>query len=219
MVAKIFNVAIHDLRRTDLNFEFIVGKPDVKASPTVQRVVEDLHNLYARRASKSHGKFSTDTVNFPSQQFLREYLEGGSSDFSGLTTSLMTTLVTQARRKPGSTGGHVFFVHFEDSAKQFMMITIVNDRLNAAITKDFDVRDVTTLDLDGFRFAGRINLTGWLSGEERYVGFLKGKGDVAEYFKEFLGCDTTVQDRVDTQLLVAALKEFADSQKMTGGRP
>jgi hypothetical protein len=30
------------------------------------------------------------------------------------------------------------------------MIAIVNDRLNAAITQDFDVRDVTTLDLDGF---------------------------------------------------------------------
>ncbi len=216
MMVKIINVAIHDLRKTATDFEFVVGKPDIKASPTVQRVVDDLHQMYARRASKSHGKFSGDTINFPTQGFLRDYLNGGSVDFATLTTSLMTTLVIQARRKAGATGGHVFFVHFEDSAKEFVMVAIVNDRLNAAITRNFDVRDVTTLDLDGFRFAGRINLTGWANGEERYVGFLKGKGDVAEYFKEFLGCDTTVQDRLDTQLLVTTLKDFAHAQKITG---
>ena len=216
LASKIIHVAIHDLRKTETDFEFVTGKPDVKAGPTVQRVVDDLHSLYVRRASKSHGKFSADIVNFPTQAFLRAYLEADSSDFGALTTSLMTTLVIQARRKPGATGGHVFFVHFESGSKQFLMIAIVNDRLNAAITKEFDVLDVTALDLDGFRFAGRIDLTGWSSGEDRYVGFLKGKGDVAEYFKEFLGCDTTVQDRLDTQLLVAALKDFAEAQKITG---
>lgn len=215
MPINIFHVAIHDLRRKDENdFEFIVGKNDLKKGATVVRVVDELHRLYARRASKSHGKFSTDTANFPTQGNIRTYVDNGSKEFDQLTAALMTTLVTQARRKTGATGGHVFFVHFEDEAKQFIMIAIVNDRLGAAITKDFDVSDVTTLDLEGFRFAGRINLTSWLNGEERYVGFLKGKGDVAEYFKEFLGCDLTVQDRQDTLSLVAALKHFADTQKM-----
>lgn len=216
MPSNIFHVAIHDLRRkAESDFEFVVGKNDLKRGPTVVRVVDELHRLYARRASKSHGKFSTDTANFPTQGFIRTYIDKGSKDFDLLTTSLMTTLVAQARRKPGATGGHVFFVHFEDEAKQFIMIAIVNDRLGAAITKDFDVSDVTTLDLDGFRFAGRINLTSWMNDEERYVGFLRGKGDVAEYFKEFLGCDTTVQDRQDTHSLVAALKHFAETQKMS----
>ncbi|OKO73878.1 nucleoid-associated protein [Bradyrhizobium sp. NAS96.2] len=217
MPSKIFHVAIHDLRRKgEDDFEFVVGKNDLKHGSTLTRVVDELHHLYARRASKSHGKFSADDVNFPTQGFLRIYIDGGSKDFETLTTSLMTTLVTQARRKTGATGGHVFFVHFEDDGKQFVMIAIVNDRLGAAITHDYDVSDVTTLDLDGFRFAGRINLTAWANKEERYVGFLKGKGDVAEYFKEFLGCDTTVQDREDTNSLVAALKHFADSQSMVG---
>lgn len=215
MPSNIFHVAIHDLKKkTENEFEFVVGKNDLKKGPTVVRVVDELHRLYARRASKSHGKFSTDAANFPTQGFIRTYISQGSTNFDLLTTSLMTTLVAQARRKPGATGGHVFFVHFEDEAKQFIMIAIVNDRLGAAITEDFDVSDVTTLDLDGFRFAGRINLTSWMNDEERYVGFLKGKGDVAEYFKEFLGCDTTVQDRQDTHSLVAALKHFAETQKL-----
>src|SRR3546814_235932 len=77
-----------------------------------------------------------------------------------------------------------------------------------------DVRDVRHLDLDGFRFAGRINLTAWAIGDERYISFLKGKGDVSEYFRHFLGCDSVVQDRVDTSNLVAALKEFVAEAKM-----
>src|ERR1700712_4021558 len=123
MPSNIFHVAIHDLRRkTETDFEFVVGKTDLKQGPTVRRVVDELHRLYARRASKSHGKFSTDTVNFPTQGFLRTYLDGGARDFESLTTSLMTTLVAQARRKVGATGGHVFFVHFEDDSRQFIMI-------------------------------------------------------------------------------------------------
>lgn len=203
MPSRIYHVAIHDLRRkSEDEFEFVVGKNDLQKGPTVVRVVDELHKLYARRASKLHGKFSADTVNFPTQGFVRTYIDQGSKEFDVLTASLMTILVTQARRKPGATGGHVFFVHFEDDAQQYIMIAIVNDKLGAAITKDFDVSDVTTLDLDDFRFAGRINLTAWINGEERYVGFLRGKGNVAEYFKEFLGCDTTVQDRQDTHSLV-----------------
>jgi nucleoid-associated protein len=61
--------------------------------------------------------------------------------------------------------------------------------------------------------AGRVNLSGWAKGDERYIGFLKGKGEVSDYFKEFLGCDTTIQSRVETSSLVAALKSFADKQK------
>ncbi|WP_375784796.1 nucleoid-associated protein [Bradyrhizobium sp. Pha-3] len=132
MPSRIFHVAIHDLRRKgDNDFKFVVGKNDLKHGPTLIRVVDELHRLYARRASKSHGKFSTDDVNFPTQGFLRVYIDEGSKDFETLTTSLMTTLVTQARCKAGATGGHVFFVHFEDDAKQFVMIAIVNDRLIA----------------------------------------------------------------------------------------
>lgn len=215
MASTITHVAIHDLqKKSDSEFEFVPGKPNVKTGKTVQRVVDDLHGLYARRTTKSHGKFAIDTDNYPTQKFLKTYLDGGAKDFDTLTASLMRTLATQAQRKPGATGGHVFFVHFQDGSKHFLMIAIVNDRLNAAITDEFDVEDVVTLDLDGFRFAGRINLSSWVANEDRYVSFLKGKGDVADYFKEFLGCDNVLQDKLDTQNLVKALKDFAEQQKM-----
>jgi nucleoid-associated protein len=142
-------------------------------------------------------------------------VNGEHLDFSALTLKMMKTLQLQAQRRTNAAGGHVFFAHFERDGQQFLLVAIVHDKLGAALTLDMDVQDVQHLDMDGFRFAGRININGWLARESRYIGFLKGKGDVSDYFKEFLGCEITTQDRKDTSDLVAVLKEFTEDQKMS----
>lgn len=211
---NIISVAVHDLRKVDETFEVIIGNSGLKVSETVQRLVDQLHTLYGRRTSKSHGQFSEDEVNYPTQTHLKDYLGNRPHDFSVLTEEMMKTLQSKAKGT-AATGGHVFFAHFERDARHYLMVAIVNDRLSAALTKQHDVHEVTHLDVDGFRFAGRINITAWTNDEERYIGFLKGKGDVAEYFQEFLGCALSVQERADTKALVDALKDFADKQNYT----
>lgn len=216
MIDSVVQVAVHDLRRKGpTDFEAILGKDQLAVSETVERVVSDLHTLYASRASKAHGRFSENVQDYPAQTFMAEFQKGGFRDFATLTQRLMTTLTTQARRKPGATGGHVLFAHVKKGDDVYLMVAIINDKLGAALTNDLDITDIKHLDLDGFRFAGRVNLTAWLSDADRYIGFLKGKGDVAEYFKEFLGCDTTVQDKEDTKTLIRILEDFADPSKGT----
>lgn len=214
MVDKVVQVAVHDLRRKGQgDFETGLGKAQLNVSPTVVRVVNELHSLYASKASKAHGRFSENVADYPAQTFISDFEKGQYQDFVELTQKLMGTLTVQARRKSGATGGHVLFAHLEKDAHVYLMVAIINDRLGAALTNDLDITDVMHLDLDGFRFAGRVNITAWLANADRYIGFLKGKGDVAEYFKEFLGCDTTVQDIKDTKTLVRVLENFADPAK------
>lgn len=208
------HVIVHDLQKIEGAFQVAAGADGRKITPTVQRVIDELHNLYSKRASKAHGKFSIKQDHYPVQRYLKEFVDGGSAAFMDLTLQMMQTLAVQAARKAAATGGHVFFAHFERDGRTFLMVAIVNDKLGATLTEGLELEDAQHLDLDGFRFAGRINITGWLAAEERYIGFLKGKGDVAEYFKEFLGCDTTVQDRVDTTALVNVVKDFATRQGM-----
>ncbi|MGV0762396.1 nucleoid-associated protein [Tistrella mobilis] len=211
---NIINVAVHDLRKDADEFVFVLGKSGLNITDPVQRVVDQLHKLYGRRTTKSHGKFSEDEDNYPTQRYLREYVNSEKKDFGALTESLMKTLAANAQTKAGATGGHVFFAHFQRDSKQFLMVAIVGDALSAALTQQNDVEDVTHLDIDGFRFAGRINITGWASKEERYIGFLKGKGNVAEYFQTFLGCTGSVQEKTDTRNLVNALMSFADAEDL-----
>jgi nucleoid-associated protein len=216
MANKILNIAIHDLDRGEDGFRVTLGKNQLAVTATTQRVIDDLYDLYSRRASKSHGKFSANEDYSPTQKHLQEYVKGGLKEFAALTAKMMTTLRIQAGSRNAAQGGHVFFAHFESEGRQFLLVAIINDKLGATLTKDYDVADIQHLDMEGFRFAGRINVTGWAANEERYIGFLKGKGAVSEYFKAFLGCDTTIQDRQDTSDLVRTLKTFADDQGMVG---
>lgn len=89
---------------------------------------------------------------------------------------MMDTLRRQAATKSASAGGHVFFAQFRREARDYLLVAIITDKLSATLTANLDMEDVQHLDLDGFRFAGRINLTGWAAGEERYISFLKGEG-------------------------------------------
>ena len=212
MPNRIISAAVHDLRRGAAGFDVTLSDHPLQITATVQRVIDELHDMYSRRSSKSHGRFSDDAANYPTEDHVREYFDGRDPAFLSLTSRLMTTLRLQAQRRPSASGGHVFFSHFEKDQKEFIMIAVVSDRLGARLTRNFDVQDVDHLDIDGFRFAGRINITAWQNGEQRCIGFLKGKGNVSEYFQEFLGCDSTVRERQDTGDLVLALKEFAEAQ-------
>lgn len=216
MANKILKVAIHDLNKEEKGFSVKLGKDNLPVTPIVQRVIDTLNTFYNRRTSKSHGKFAVDTTNFPTQAHLKTYVDSNYKEFYALTSSMMLTLRKDAGQKASATGGHVFFAQFERDEKNYLMVSIINDKLGAALTKDMDVQDATHLDMDGFRFAGRINITAWLAGDDRYISFLKGKGDIAEYFKEFLGCDTFVLEKEDTQTLVKALTKFADDKGFKG---
>ena len=210
---KIVALAIHDIERRDGTYQVQAADKQLAVTSTTQRVIDELYDLYNRRASKSHGKFTT-SEGYPTQAQVRDYVEDPENDFLRLTVRMMETLRSQAQARSASTGGHVLFAHFRREGHDYLLVAIITDKLSAALTSQRDVRDVRHLDLDGFRFAGRINLTAWTIGDERYISFLKGKGDVSEYFRHFLGCDSVVQDRVDTSNLVAALKEFVAEAKM-----
>lgn len=210
---EIVGLAIHDLERRDGIYKVQAADKLLNVKPTTQRLIDELCDLYNRRASKTHGKFTT-AEGYPTQAQVRDYIEDPEKDFLKLTSRMMETLRNQAQARSASTGGHVLFAHFRREVRDYLLVAIITDKLSAALTSQRDVQEVRHLDLDGFRFAGRLNLSAWANGEERYISFLKGKGDVSEYFRHFLGCDSVVQDRVDTSNLVTALKEFVAESKM-----
>ncbi len=210
---EIVTLAVHDLARKEGRYEAQLAERTLAITDTTQRVIDEIYDLYNRRASKTHGKFTTQE-GYPTQDQVRDYVVAPKKDFLALTSRMMETLKTQAQARSASTGGHVLFAHFKREDRDYLLVAIVNDRLSAALTSERDMHDVKHLDLDGFRFAGRINLTAWVNGDDRYISFLKGKGDVSEYFRHFLGCDSVVQDRVDTSNLVSALKDFVVATKM-----
>lgn len=215
MVNTIRCVAIHDIRKNSDRLEVVLGPEFMRVNETTCRVVDGLNDIYTRRSSKAHGRFSDDTDNYPTSEYFDAYFQAdGFGDFNTFTLHMMSTLLAKARSVPNAGAGHVFFAHFERDGREFMLIAIVNERLGAMLTDAFAVEDVRHLDLEGFRFAGRVDMTSWRAGEDRYIGFLRGRGDVAEYFKEFLACVSSTTAKRSTEELVTALRNYADDQGM-----
>ena len=167
---EIIALAIHDLKRVENAYTVTLATEPLPISDTAERVITTIYDLYNSRTSKSHGRFTT-AEGSPTEGQVRDYVTSEEKDFIGLTSRMMEHLAREAGKKAASEGGHVFFSHFRREGSDFLLVTIITDKLSAALTGG-DMKDVEHLDLEGFRFAGRINLTAWAQSQDRYLSFL-----------------------------------------------
>lgn len=187
-------------------------------SDPVRKLVNDINDLYSEKANKGYGRFEADETTYPASRILRDVFAEETSTFIAGSHQLMQVLAARADQAALSTGGYVLMAQITNSATaNWFLVAIINNVDGSAIQDDsLEIIDSVHVDLENLRVAGRVNITEWLNGdgETRYVGFLKHRGDVADYFKYFLGCNELVKDTEETKGLVAALKAFARSEKM-----
>lgn len=191
-------------------------KKELEISPLAQRLVDTLYGVYKRRPSKSHGKFNEKEETAPAQKHARDYLlDGAEKDFCAFTEK-MTELLCDKAKNTGATTGHVFFAHIDGDGREYLLIAIVTNEVDLALSKAKELEETEHLDLKDFRFAGRIDVSAWRDDQDRYLSFLKGTKEVSNYFMAFLGCDTTIAALRDTLTLTNAVKQFAQTAQRNG---
>ena len=209
------NIVVHRLIKQGDGFQ-----PDLRNNPnalsdTTNKVVGLLINEYSKRPGKAHGQFEPDIGNYPVQGYLHAHFVDKNIDFINMTAAMMLTLCAKARGTAATPGG-VVFAHTETNSEHHIIIAIVTEEWGAALEDGLEVKGGEYLDLKGFRFAGRVNINEWLCGREKYLSFLKGKGqEVSGYFKSFLGCANSVTYSADTKSLKEALEEFAAESQLS----
>ncbi|MEC5399595.1 nucleoid-associated protein [Uliginosibacterium sp. H1] len=185
-------------------------------TPAAQRLVETLCLSYGNRLGKGYGKFESDEADFPLPVWLHQYLVERSLGFAELGCRMMEELRKRAAAESLATGGYVLIAHVQDRGSDCLFVAIVSETTGTAIANGLEITDSLHLDLEKLRVAGRIDLTSWQNGAERYISFLKGRAEVAQYFKLFLGCNDVVIALKETQKLVQGLNQFADAHKLEG---
>lgn len=192
--------------------------PTVKESPgekpiqdATRKLIEDLNEKYKGRAGKGYGKFEDDRDSYPMGNIATDYFVDRNKDFYNTSLRMISHLASRATDEKLSTGGYVVISHFQIENVEYLLVAIVTSTTGTTV-KDFDVINSEYLDIAKLRVAGRIDLTAWASGKERYISFLKGQNNVATYFKKFLGCNDILIAKRETEKLRDALREFASSQ-------
>lgn len=218
-MTKIHAAVLHKLTKEPFG-ESVVQTRDaeLKLTPAVVTLVNQITHLYGSRTNKSYGRFDEDELNYPTSAVLRDVFKDGKTPFIAGTKKLMAVLDSKATQAPASKGGYVLMVHGQsDGGGNWFLVAIINNVASSAVKEDtLEIEEAVHVDLDNVRVAGRVNLDMWLEGglEHRYLGFLKTRGEVADYFMFFLGCKVVAKDSEDTKRLVEALQEFARSEKL-----
>ncbi|OHA83383.1 MAG: hypothetical protein A2937_03605 [Candidatus Yonathbacteria bacterium RIFCSPLOWO2_01_FULL_47_33b] len=219
-MSTIDSVVIHKLVKERHGRATVVTRSStLNVTEPVQKLVHDIHGLYADRTGKGYGRFHADETNYPASRILRKTFKDKSKSFLEASQDLMKVLATKAGQAPLATGGYVLMAQITDTAKvRWFLVAIITNIKGSAINDDsLEVVDSVHVDLQNLRVAGRVNLTDWLKGEKdvRYIGFLKQRGEVSDYFKLFLGCDELIASTEETKKLVAVLKDFAKKSGLT----
>lgn len=181
---------------------------------SVQLLVDTVYKMYSDRTGKGYGQFEADTENYPVQKYIRTHVVDRKNSFVEMTAILMRKLAKDAAAEFFATGGYVFFAKVTVGNKDYLLITMVTEVIGAAISSDLEVTESIHLDMQHLKVAGRIDLTTWLDNGERYISFLKGKTDVADYFKNFIGCNDVLKPLEETKKLVDALEDFATQSQL-----
>lgn len=191
---------------------------ELQLTEPVTNLVSQISEFYGSKASKGYGRFQEDELTYPSSTVLRNIFKDEGISFVDGTKKLMDVLAGKAMQAPLSKGGYVLMAHGQSKAKEdWFLVAIINNVASSAVNEEtLEIVESVHIDVDNLRVAGRVNLSAWLAGDEqsRYVGFLKHRGDVADYFKYFLGCDVLIKDAEETKRLVEALRAFARSEKL-----
>jgi len=211
------HVIIHKLVKEKHGKASIVErKATLPLTDPVKKLILAIHDLYGSKTSKGYGRFEADEINYPSAGILRSAFVNKTIDFVEGSKQLLSVLANKAGGVALATGGYVLMAQLTNAANVTWFIVAIITNVDGTVINDetLEVVDAMHVDLENLRVAGRVNLTDWAKGDEdvRYVGFLKQRGEVADYFKAFLGCNELIADTEETKKLVEVLKKFAKTQ-------
>lgn len=216
MSNRITDVIVHKLIKNaeERTAEIDLRELPLAVNPAVQRLIDELYKQYEGRIGKGFGKFEEDDNEYPVQRFVRDHLSG-KNNFLELSELMMRHLKARAAGEIFATGGYVLIAKVSTENREYLLTAIVTEVIGMAITEGLEIVESVHLDMNQLRVAGRIDITTWLAGGEKYLSFLKGKTDIAGYFKKFLGCNDIHIALDESRKLVAGIEAFAAQKNLS----
>lgn len=183
-------------------------------SPAMHDLLAELNDSYNAK-SKVWGFFNADRATYPFSTWLAGYLDGGE-DFVAFSRQAADHLKTLMEGNNLSVGGHVLFAHYRQGEADYLTISLLHHSDGVSVTDALDVAPARQLDLGQLHLAARIDLSDWRGDEpsRQYISFIKGKGGkrIADYFRDFIGCEEGVDAPGETRTLLKAFSDYVESE-------
>lgn len=186
---------------------------ELSDSQAMQDLLDELNDSYNAKP-KTWGFFNADAATYPFSVWLGSYLED-KEDFVGFSRQSAEHLKTLMEGNNLSIGGHVLFAHYSQGETDYLAVALLHHSEGVSVTDSLDVAPTRQLDLGQLHLAARINLTDWRSESpsRQYISFIKGRGGkrIADYFRDFVGCEEGVDAPNETRTLLKAFSDYVES--------
>lgn len=199
---------IHELLK-DVNGPVRERYRDSLIPPTDEETsfVSEVTRLFQRHHSgRIYGAFEPDTVAYPLSRLLSECQTNG--DFFGFSKQAAGLLVSKMRSIPAATGGYFFAARFDDAGEDLLLIFMLSQRQSHAVDEaTLSLRRSRSLQMEHLDLAARISITQWQAGRVEPVSLIRGRKEVSDYFKNFIGLH---EPRTNTEA-TQKLKQFTEA--------
>lgn len=200
------NIILHQIiRENEEEPELNCSDHNLVENDTVIEFVEKLIKIYSSK-NPTFGAFEEDSVNYPFQKKVREYLDG--SNFITFSKESMSILKKEIKT-PKATGGYVVFVHYEEKQVDFIITAMLDKSTQFAVDDaSLGIEKLKTLDIDKLARANRINVKKWDAEESLYLTFIKGTRDVSKYFQKFIGSTDITSAKINSRIIDNAVNRY-----------
>ncbi|MFC0513377.1 nucleoid-associated protein [Mucilaginibacter angelicae] len=208
---EIKGIIIHDLKKdAGGNAKLKKASKTLVIKEVHDKFMTDVKDVYYKKSNPIYGVFDSGADSFPYQGFLNSYLKGKLS-FYDFTVKAIDHFVTEINKVTQATGGNVVFCHFK-TTEDFMAVIILNAKSGYVLDDNMDLRENFRLDIEKLDVANFSNCTKWENGEDVYLSFTRGKKEISNYFRDFIGCTDYNSAKESSDKLKKALNEFLIKQ-------
>ena len=190
---------------------------ELPAGELIESVLADLNENYNAKQGKAWGFFHEESGAYPFSGWLSAYLQQTLSfiDFSREAVEHLVRLMEESNL---STGGYVFFAHYQQGMTDYLAIALLHHSDGVALDGSLQPVPVKQLDLGQLHLAARINLSEWRNNKQskQYISFIKGKNGkrVSDYFRDFIGCQEGIDAPSETRTLLKAFSDFVEAEDL-----
>lgn len=177
---------------------------------TEQEFISSVNSVYYKKSNPTYGVFDPNTTSFPFQNMLRSYLENGD-DFLKFSRNAMDHFRIVINDVTQATGGYVVFAHIETS-QEFVLTVMLNSKKQFNINDDLSIEEILSLDIEKLDVANFVNISKWEDEEDTYLSFARGRKDITNYFRRFIGCTDQSSAKQSSKRFKRAVLDYLNNE-------
>jgi len=184
--------------------------PTEEESGFVQKVTK----LFRKHQSgRIYGSFEADTTAYPFSRLLSECTANGGN-FLSFSKAAGALLVSRMKDIPAATGGYFFAARFTEGDEDLLLVLMLHQERGHAIDDaTLTLKRSLNLQMEHLDLAARISISGWQAGRPEPVSLVRGRKEVSDYFKNFIGLHEPRTNTEGTQKLKNFIEQWMDANK------